>query len=198
MPTFQNSLYQFNPGINYLCYLPFYVLSFRKTNTAVPTHCEVSLFLTFRHSDLWEKGFRSLQTLMRQWNRYARAGNQEENCRGGIFKLFLCKNQLHTASAWHRCWCDLAQPCPNTLHGSESPATYPRSTMFSLTCDWGLGVWFSLWNSMVNKTKWMTLSQHPSTHYRGRQDGFDISNTVSDSRKRPHWLRPGHCIETNY
>lgn len=30
----------------------------------------------------------------------------------------------------------------------------------------------------------MTLSQHPSTHYRGRQDGFDISNTLSDSRKK--------------
>lgn len=38
---------------------------------------------------------------------------------------------------------------------------------------------------MVNKTKWMTLDQHPPrTHYRGHQDGFDISNTLSDSRKK--------------
>lgn len=58
------------------------------------------------------------------------------------------------------------------------------SALVLLTCDSGIHEWFSLWNSMVNKTKWMTLGQCPSTHYRGRQDGFDISNTLSDSRKK--------------
>lgn len=52
---------------------------------------------------------------------------------------------------------------------------YSRSKVFSLKCDRGIRMWFYLWNPMVNKTKWMTLSQHPCAHYRGQKDGFDIS-----------------------
>lgn len=61
---------------------------------------------------------------------------------------------------------------------------YLCSALFLFRRDSCIHVWFSLWNSMVNKTKWMTLGRCPSTYYRGCQDGFDISNTLSDSRKK--------------
>lgn len=65
---------------------------------------------------------------------------------------------------------------------------YLCSALFLFTCDSCVHVWFSLWNSMVNKTKWMTLGLCPSTYYRSGQDGFDISNTLSDSRKKKNSL----------
>lgn len=61
---------------------------------------------------------------------------------------------------------------------------YPCSALFVFTRDSCIHLWFSLWNSMVNKTKWMTFGRCPSPYYRGCQDGFDISNTLSDSRKK--------------
>lgn len=103
----------------------------------------------------------------------------------GHIQIIFVQNQHYTADAWHCCWCDFVQPCPNMAISVEGPlAIYSSSTVISLACDWAPSVWFSLWNPMVNKTKWRTWSQHPSTFYIDHQDGFDISNTLSDSRKK--------------
>lgn len=103
-------------------------------------------------------------------------------------KINYCKGEKK-ATFYCQCVTSPLMSLPHIL-GGRGPAGTP-SDIFKVhcvfintgtetaACDFPYGIQWS-----IKQNEWLS-GRHPSTHYRGRQDGFDISNTLSDSRKRP-------------